>query len=218
MQREKEKDTKRGVAADLRAEATNIAAGAKTEGAAAERSEAAAETGRAGTAGAPPETTRSTGQWVRAAAPTGLLPQSPEADLSYTRQAVNVKIQPGSSSADDFSTAHMSRKNTGATHNVKLAAVTSLVTCSRNRLKTPVQYLLSFSSVLVSTYYVNCVCHVSLPLELLFCHFSASSHSPRRTRKKRTCKYWDVPPPGFEHITPMQYKAMQGTHRVLSAC
>lgn len=22
--------------------------------------------------------------------------------------------------------------------------------------------------------------------------------------------YWDVPPPGFEHITPMQYKAMQG--------
>lgn len=36
------------------------------------------------------------------------------------------------------------------------------------------------------------------------------SHSPRRTRKKRTCRYWDVPPPGFEHITPMQYKAMQG--------
>ncbi|PWA16094.1 hypothetical protein CCH79_00016541 [Gambusia affinis] len=36
------------------------------------------------------------------------------------------------------------------------------------------------------------------------------SRSPRRTRKKKTCKYWDVPPPGFEHITPMQYKAMQG--------
>lgn len=63
----KERDTKRGVAVDLRAEVTNIAAGAKTEGAAAERSEAAAETGRAGTAGAPPGTTRSTGQWVAAA-------------------------------------------------------------------------------------------------------------------------------------------------------
>ncbi|KAI2644682.1 Splicing factor U2AF 65 kDa subunit [Labeo rohita] len=35
------------------------------------------------------------------------------------------------------------------------------------------------------------------------------SYSPRRTRKKKMCKYWDVPPPGFEHITPMQYKAMQ---------
>jgi len=23
-------------------------------------------------------------------------------------------------------------------------------------------------------------------------------------------KYWDVPPVGFEHITPAQYKAMQG--------
>lgn len=31
------------------------------------------------------------------------------------------------------------------------------------------------------------------------------------------CRYWDVPPPGFEHITPMQYKAMQGTERV-SGC
>ncbi len=51
---------------DLQAEATSIAAGAKTEGAAAERREAAAETGRAGTAGAPPGTTRSTGQRVKA--------------------------------------------------------------------------------------------------------------------------------------------------------
>ncbi|XP_034751280.1 splicing factor U2AF 65 kDa subunit-like isoform X2 [Etheostoma cragini] len=40
------------------------------------------------------------------------------------------------------------------------------------------------------------------------------SHSPRRTRKKRTCKYWDVPPPGFEHITPMQYKAMQAAGQI----
>lgn len=50
----------------------------------------------------------------------------------------------------------------------------------------------------------------------LFVFSSLCSHSPRRTRKKRTCRYWDVPPPGFEHITPMQYKAMQGTLSVTS--
>lgn len=37
------------------------------------------------------------------------------------------------------------------------------------------------------------------------------SRSPRHEKKKKVRKYWDVPPPGFEHITPMQYKAMQGT-------
>jgi len=25
-----------------------------------------------------------------------------------------------------------------------------------------------------------------------------------------TYKFWDVPPVGYEHITPMQFKAMQG--------
>ncbi|KAM9843714.1 splicing factor U2AF 65 kDa subunit-like [Aulostomus maculatus] len=40
------------------------------------------------------------------------------------------------------------------------------------------------------------------------------SRSPRRTRRKKTCKYWDVPPPGFEHITPMQYKAMQAAGQI----
>ncbi|KAL0993346.1 hypothetical protein UPYG_G00106430 [Umbra pygmaea] len=40
------------------------------------------------------------------------------------------------------------------------------------------------------------------------------SYSPRRTRKKRTCKYWDVPPLGFEHITPLQYKAMQAAGQI----
>ncbi|KAM8843822.1 splicing factor U2AF 65 kDa subunit-like [Spinachia spinachia] len=40
------------------------------------------------------------------------------------------------------------------------------------------------------------------------------SHSPRRTRKKRTCKYWDVPPLGFEHITPLQYKALQAAGQI----
>ncbi|XP_058625113.1 splicing factor U2AF 65 kDa subunit-like isoform X1 [Onychostoma macrolepis] len=42
------------------------------------------------------------------------------------------------------------------------------------------------------------------------------SYSPRRTRKKKACKYWDVPPPGFEHITPMQYKAMQAAGQIPS--
>lgn len=26
--------------------------------------------------------------------------------------------------------------------------------------------------------------------------------------------YWDVPPPGFEHITPLQYKAMQAAGQI----
>lgn len=39
---------------------------------------------------------------------------------------------------------------------------------------------------------------------------SSCSRSPHREKKKKVKKYWDVPPPGFEHITPMQYKAMQG--------
>ncbi|XP_056871841.1 splicing factor U2AF 65 kDa subunit-like isoform X1 [Takifugu flavidus] len=40
------------------------------------------------------------------------------------------------------------------------------------------------------------------------------SHSPKRSRKKRGCRYWDVPPPGFEHVTPMQYKAMQAAGQI----
>lgn len=39
-----------------------------------------------------------------------------------------------------------------------------------------------------------------------------NSRSPHREKKKKVKKYWDVPPPGFEHITPMQYKAMQGNN------
>ncbi|CAL8270653.1 unnamed protein product [Lota lota] len=39
-------------------------------------------------------------------------------------------------------------------------------------------------------------------------------YSPRRTRKKRMCKYWDVPPPGFGHMTPMQYKSLQAAGQI----
>nr|XP_015193470.1 PREDICTED: splicing factor U2AF 65 kDa subunit-like isoform X6 [Lepisosteus oculatus] len=41
-----------------------------------------------------------------------------------------------------------------------------------------------------------------------------SSRSPHREKKKKVRKYWDVPPPGFEHITPMQYKAMQAAGQI----
>ena len=43
------------------------------------------------------------------------------------------------------------------------------------------------------------------------------SRSPNRskiTRRKKPSNYWDVPPPGFEHITPMQYKAMQAAGQI----
>ncbi|KAK1795334.1 hypothetical protein P4O66_010503 [Electrophorus voltai] len=41
------------------------------------------------------------------------------------------------------------------------------------------------------------------------------SRSPHREKKKaKVKKYWDVPPPGFEHITPMQYKAMQAAGQI----
>ncbi|XP_033756528.1 splicing factor U2AF 50 kDa subunit-like isoform X1 [Pecten maximus] len=40
------------------------------------------------------------------------------------------------------------------------------------------------------------------------------SRSPKERpirRRKKPYKYWDVPPAGFEHMTPMQYKSMQGS-------
>ncbi|CAL9705618.1 unnamed protein product [Knipowitschia caucasica] len=43
---------------------------------------------------------------------------------------------------------------------------------------------------------------------------NAGSRSPHREKKKKIKKYWDVPPPGFEHITPMQYKAMQAAGQI----
>ena len=38
------------------------------------------------------------------------------------------------------------------------------------------------------------------------------SRSPnsKKSRRRRPSIYWDIAPTGFEHITPMQYKAMQG--------
>ncbi|XP_061119363.1 U2 small nuclear RNA auxiliary factor 2a isoform X1 [Conger conger] len=51
---------------------------------------------------------------------------------------------------------------------------------------------------------------VAPPSSSSFC----SSHSPHREKKKKVRKYWDVPPPGFEHITPMQYKAMQAAGQI----
>lgn len=39
--------------------------------------------------------------------------------------------------------------------------------------------------------------------------------SGKRSRRRKPSLYWDVPPPGFEHITPMQYKAMQAAGQVM---
>ena len=39
--------------------------------------------------------------------------------------------------------------------------------------------------------------------------------SGKRSRRRKPSLYWDVPPPGFEHITPMQYKAMQAAGQVI---
>ncbi|KAK3930356.1 Splicing factor U2AF 50 kDa subunit [Frankliniella fusca] len=46
---------------------------------------------------------------------------------------------------------------------------------------------------------------------------SRSPGSPKkdkRSRRRKPSMYWDVPPPGFEHITPMQYKAMQAAGQI----
>lgn len=45
---------------------------------------------------------------------------------------------------------------------------------------------------------------------------SRSPKSPTKTRSRRRkpSLYWDVPPPGFEHITPLQYKAMQAAGQI----
>ncbi|CAB1351175.1 unnamed protein product [Coregonus sp. 'balchen'] len=48
---------------------------------------------------------------------------------------------------------------------------------------------------------------ISCPLLSLSCSRSLALY---REKKKKVRKYWDVPAPGFEHITPLQYKAMQG--------
>ena len=39
---------------------------------------------------------------------------------------------------------------------------------------------------------------------------SRSKERKSGSKRKKPYLYWDVPPPGFEHITPAQYKAMQG--------
>ncbi|XP_013107175.2 splicing factor U2AF 50 kDa subunit [Stomoxys calcitrans] len=38
--------------------------------------------------------------------------------------------------------------------------------------------------------------------------------SSRKAYRRKPSLYWDVPPPGFEHITPMQYKAMQASGQI----
>ncbi|KAL5244381.1 hypothetical protein ACI65C_011791 [Semiaphis heraclei] len=41
------------------------------------------------------------------------------------------------------------------------------------------------------------------------------SKSPKnKSRRRKASLYWDVPPPGFEHIAPLQYKAMQAAGQI----
>ncbi|XP_023242304.1 splicing factor U2AF 50 kDa subunit-like isoform X2 [Centruroides sculpturatus] len=40
------------------------------------------------------------------------------------------------------------------------------------------------------------------------------SRDRRRSRRRKPSLYWDIPPPGFEHITPLQYKAMQAAGQI----
>ncbi|CAI6350957.1 unnamed protein product [Macrosiphum euphorbiae] len=41
------------------------------------------------------------------------------------------------------------------------------------------------------------------------------SKSPKnKSRRRKPSLYWDVPPPGFEHIAPLQYKAMQAAGQI----
>lgn len=41
-----------------------------------------------------------------------------------------------------------------------------------------------------------------------------SGSGKHRSRRRKISLYWDVPPPGFEHITPLQYKAMQAAGQI----
>jgi len=40
------------------------------------------------------------------------------------------------------------------------------------------------------------------------------SRSRERGKPKRKYRYWDVPPIGYEHVTPLQYKAMQAAGQI----
>lgn len=40
------------------------------------------------------------------------------------------------------------------------------------------------------------------------------SRHKNHSRRRKPSLYWDVPPPGFEHITPLQYKAMQAAGQI----
>lgn len=41
-----------------------------------------------------------------------------------------------------------------------------------------------------------------------------SKKKEKKTKRRKPSLYWDVPPPGFEHITPMQYKSMQAAGQI----
>jgi splicing factor U2AF subunit len=44
--------------------------------------------------------------------------------------------------------------------------------------------------------------------------FASRNRHKSHSRRRKPSLYWDVPPPGFEHITPLQYKAMQAAGQI----
>lgn len=43
---------------------------------------------------------------------------------------------------------------------------------------------------------------------------SRSKDRKKTSKRRKPSLYWDVPPPGFEHITPIQYKSMQSAGQI----
>ena len=40
----------------------------------------------------------------------------------------------------------------------------------------------------------------------------ARERKNHKSKRRKDSTFWDVAPRGFEHISPLQYKAMQGKH------
>ena len=56
-----------------------------------------------------------------------------------------------------------------------------------------------------------CFSDVAVKMCLLFTVLKRSSRDrDSRKAQRKPYKYWDVAPIGYEHMTPMQYKALQG--------
>ena len=62
----------------------------------------------------------------------------------------------------------------------------------------------------VFTTFIKC----NVIIMFLLCYSSRGRADKKSSRRRKPSLYWDVPPPGFEHITPLQYKAMQAAGQI----